>query len=279
MKKTFLALTAIFITCFLAAQNIGIATLTPSEKLHIGDGHVKVGTAVLASGQSNLMKFGDGDFVTVGESGADDQLTFTGSYYIFRNNAGFGGRVGINVASGTVPAAQLQVNGTLMVADGSQGAGKIFVSDVNGLGAWQGPAGFTAYATGSQLLTSASVAQVAFLNVEYNTSGGYNNATNTFTAAVGGLYHFDAAVLVQNAAAGQTLRLRLRKNGVAAREITAVIPDPATVQNVIINGDFLLAAGDQVDVQVANASFSNLLILTTTGGSTPVTWFNGHLVR
>ena len=45
-----------------------------------------------------------------------------------------------NVGIGTAtPNAKLHVNGTLKVADGSQGAGKILTSDATGLASWQVP--------------------------------------------------------------------------------------------------------------------------------------------
>ncbi len=46
------------------------------------------------------------------------------------------GHVGLGT---NVPSATLHVNGTLKVVDGTQGAGKILTSDVNGLASWQPP--------------------------------------------------------------------------------------------------------------------------------------------
>lgn len=43
------------------------------------------------------------------------------------------GNVGIGTSS---PGAKLEVNGTLKITDGSQGAGKILVSDSTGLASW-----------------------------------------------------------------------------------------------------------------------------------------------
>jgi hypothetical protein len=47
------------------------------------------------------------------------------------------GNVGIGT---TAPTAKLDVNGSVKIVDGTQGVGKIFVSDANGLGSWQSPA-------------------------------------------------------------------------------------------------------------------------------------------
>jgi hypothetical protein len=43
------------------------------------------------------------------------------------------GRVGIGTVS---PTTKLQVNGQVRIVDGTQGAGKVFVSDANGIGTW-----------------------------------------------------------------------------------------------------------------------------------------------
>lgn len=44
------------------------------------------------------------------------------------------GKVGIGVAS---PAAKLDVAGSVKIADGTQGANKVLVSDANGLATWK----------------------------------------------------------------------------------------------------------------------------------------------
>lgn len=49
------------------------------------------------------------------------------------------GRVGIG--HNVDPQATLHVNGQAMIVDGTQGAGKVFTSDANGLGSWQTPSG------------------------------------------------------------------------------------------------------------------------------------------
>lgn len=44
------------------------------------------------------------------------------------------GKVGIGVAS---PSAKLDVAGSVKIADGTQGANKVLVSDANGLATWK----------------------------------------------------------------------------------------------------------------------------------------------
>lgn len=44
--------------------------------------------------------------------------------------------VGINTSN---PSQQLEVNGSIKMTDGNQGAGKLFTSDAGGVGSWQTP--------------------------------------------------------------------------------------------------------------------------------------------
>jgi len=59
----------------------------------------------LQTGQKNLLKFGDGSYVQIGEWEADDELSFKASKYNFTN-----GNLGIGV---TAPQYKLDVNGKL----------------------------------------------------------------------------------------------------------------------------------------------------------------------
>ncbi len=55
--------------------NVGIAELVPTEKLHINNGNIKIGkTAWSSATDDKFLKFGDGNFVTIGEVGGDDKM-------------------------------------------------------------------------------------------------------------------------------------------------------------------------------------------------------------
>ena len=96
---------------------VGIGTTAPSERLHINNGALKIGNTTIATDrQKNLLKFGDGSYVQIGEWEADDQLSFKANKYNFtQGNFGFG------VAS---PQYKLDI------------AGKVYLHSLNVIDGW-----------------------------------------------------------------------------------------------------------------------------------------------
>lgn len=87
---------------------VGIGLSSPTERLHIDKGALKIGRTTSAADRAvNMLKFGDGNYVQIGEWEADDQLSFKASKYNFNN-----GNVGIGVSS---PKYKLDVNGKLFL--------------------------------------------------------------------------------------------------------------------------------------------------------------------
>lgn len=85
---------------------VGIGISSPTERLHINKGALKIGNSSSAVDRSmNMLKFGDGNYVHIGEWEADDMLSFKANKYNFTN-----GNVGIGV---TNPQYKLDVNGKL----------------------------------------------------------------------------------------------------------------------------------------------------------------------
>ncbi len=95
---------------------VGIATNQPLEMLHMDSGSIKVGRNVWTTGVSNtFLKFGDNNFVTIGEDEADDHLVIKAKNFVFKpSGAGYPGNVGI----GTSPSSlyKLQVNGNIFAS-------------------------------------------------------------------------------------------------------------------------------------------------------------------
>lgn len=95
---------------------VGIGITSPAERLHVNNGALKIGSTTSAADRAkNLLKFGDGSYVQMGEWEADDELSFKATKYNFTN-----GNVGIGV---TTPQYKLDVNGKMYLhtVDGSEG--------------------------------------------------------------------------------------------------------------------------------------------------------------
>ncbi len=73
-------------------------------------------------------------------SGVYARMLTTNDTYLARD----GGFVGVGTG---VPVAKLDVAGTVRIADGTEGPGKVLVSDGIGRASWQSPAGITACVT------------------------------------------------------------------------------------------------------------------------------------
>ena len=88
--------------------NVGIGIRYPTERLHIDNGALKIGDGTSSSERyRNVLKFGDDDYVQIGEWEADDVLSFKASKYNFTI-----GKVGIGVPN---PQYKLDVNGKLFL--------------------------------------------------------------------------------------------------------------------------------------------------------------------
>lgn len=266
----------------LSAQNIGIGHTSPLEKLHVDSGHIKIGRTVLTTGQSNLLKFGDGNFVTIGESEADDQMSLTASYFLFRSNGGFGGRVGINVASG-VPGAQLEVNGAVKITDGLQGAGKVLTSDASGLASWLPPASgsgaFKALVTSTQNIPTGSNTNIIYTSKDYDDATAFFSTQYNVPAT--GLYHFDVQVNwdITPVASPTRYDMVLTVNGSPAHATFMELPANAGFNRTQqINCDLKLTAGQTLSVYLWQNSGLLQSILGITG-SLRYSYFSGRRVN
>jgi len=109
MKKIFFVF---FIACFVkyaTAQNVGIGTNSPNEKLHVDSGNIRIGTLPLfAPADARYLKIGDGNFVTIGEEVGDDKLTFRAKDFAFMPSvsSSYSGYVGIGTVA---PSSQLEI--------------------------------------------------------------------------------------------------------------------------------------------------------------------------
>ncbi len=117
-------------------SRVGIGIASPTEGLHI-DSSVKIGNTVWSSSaNSRFLKFGDVNFITIGEDSSDDRLYLRAKDYVFgKSSPGYSGNVGIGVIG--TPNAKLDVNGSFKLTNGTQAAGKVLTSDAVGNASWQ----------------------------------------------------------------------------------------------------------------------------------------------
>jgi hypothetical protein len=97
MKKIFIFFVFLIIVKNITAQNVGISNPSPTEKLHVDSGNIKIGNAVWETPtNTKLLKFGDGNFVTIGEDEGDDRLVVKARNIILKPSSTYNGYVGIN---------------------------------------------------------------------------------------------------------------------------------------------------------------------------------------
>jgi hypothetical protein len=194
--KHLTTLLILFFSANVYSQNVGIGTTTPDEKLQV-DSVIRIGkNAIIPTGSTrkNTIKFGDGNFATIGEQDKDDRLVLNAGSFSFRT-----GNVGIGLDSAT---EKLHVNGDIKAdtiinkalrMTSNAGLGKILTSDAVGNATWAN----AAYGNTErfQFRLSGFGTPIALTTI-YN----FGTATTTYTAGQeelkininkSGLYHFD----------------------------------------------------------------------------------------
>jgi uncharacterized protein YjbI with pentapeptide repeats len=121
--------------------NVGIGTTVPTELLHVNGattGKLRltnntIGSAITDGLELDIDNTGTGHLQTR-ETGM--MIVGAGGNNVIHITPG--GLVGLNNAS---PTAGLDISGTVKIVDGTQAAGRVLTSDVNGLASWQAPSG------------------------------------------------------------------------------------------------------------------------------------------
>ncbi len=204
MKLTLTLILFLTVTT-LSAQRVGIGISTPLERLHV-DSNIRIGVNARSSPLfDRFLKFGDGNYVTIGEAGADDRLEFSAGEFLFKFSGtaypSMAGKVGININRS--PTAFLEVNGDVRITDGTEGDGKILTSSSDGTASWKDMpgrnTGFNVSLTsGDQTIPDVTDRVIVFDNISlgsrFNDAGGYNSSNGFYTAPVAGVYSFNVKI-------------------------------------------------------------------------------------
>ncbi|MCE7066609.1 complement C1q domain-containing protein [Dyadobacter sp. CY326] len=195
---------------------------------------------------------------------------------------------GIGVHASSANGLALNVNGKIKIAGNGQSPaqGKLLTSDANGNASWQDPAvNMIAFSelgiNGGGSINSTSgltYITVNFGNVAYNLGNAYDAATNSFTAPVDGIYHFDAMVEWVHADPDliyqPSLKLVRLRNGVNTDIVFDFRSKVVLHHTSFITTDCELKQGDVV--LVAGKSNTNGIHLET---SNSTAHFNGRLLQ
>ena len=198
----------------VTAQNIGVGEDNPANsKLQVK----AADSAVLLLHNSNAagsnvktalyFKTGNifsGSLATVGTSATHrlGLFTFGGSSpsaLVERISVMDDGKVGIN---NTAPTAQLDVQGTVKISNGTQGLGKVLTSDAAGNASWQNSAaantGFKAFSLGGNIGPNSTLpipfSTTSPLDGKFNDGNNFNNTTKAYVAPADGLYTFNVTL-------------------------------------------------------------------------------------
>lgn len=236
--------------------NIGMGISTPLEKLHIADGNIKLGNSIWTAGNDRMLKFGDGDYVLLGEAGEDDVMLLNAKHFLFKNSSGYTGNVGIGTAG--APTAKLEVNGSFKLTNGSQGSGKMLTSDATGNANWVTPVSntnFRAISSGAQFFAPNTTTTFNSFLDDYDVNNDFFGGI--FHAPATGAYHFDAKVEIGINAANLSgyfrFYLSLFKNGIQLEENYFHVPNNTNttfIHTITINENVQLLAGDQISLHV-----------------------------
>jgi len=173
----------------------------------------------------------------------------------------------------------LSTNGTVTIAGGNPGAGKVLTSTgTSGAATWQTPAtvaplGFAATKSTGTLTQIGSNLEdyITFGEQQYSQGAAYDNSNDEFTAPTTGLYHFDVLLLFESfvgitAANTGTVDIKLRRRFNYTQTGTmaytySFVPTTNMQRSEGFSATIPLTAGEKVDVLVRNNSNGTVKVI------------------
>ena len=156
----------------------------------------------------------------------------------------------VKIGGGAAPTSSLDVEGNVRIADGTQGAAKIFTSDANGYGSWKSPQEQTTPVqvklilpqTQSGLSGSGTYNQLNFSAANFDVSG--NSSGNRVTIPSFGLYDIQGNINFSIPTASRTGGWGF---------------------GVFVNSTFFALAGDNIEPNVGTRGFGRVLLRLNAG--------------
>jgi len=154
--------------------------------------------------------------------------------------------------------------------------------DVNETGNWLKPiqAKFRANlsATQTDINPASGDITVLFATEDYDDGSDFNTVTWTFSSPVGGVYHFDVKLRLDDTdTAASAYSLKLKVNGVTRLSDVknpAILPGDGFM-SISLSGDLKLTGGQSCIVTISQSGGTQQ---TDISASATETWFSGHLV-
>ena len=279
--------------------NVGIGTSTPVSSLNIIYSGTQAEASLVNYTQTSPTLNGTGFFSSANTNGIGN---ITGGGFLVNSSANSAKTVAVaasNIAGSLLNiGVDTRVSGTngsathiggaftvtggasnhaLQLVDGTEGDGKILVSDANGKTSWKtNRIAFEAVpAAAGQVFTSAP----QFLDLSIatiNIGGNYNASGSEFIAPNDGVYNLQCQITVKGQSASPNLdfTLEMLLNGNPFKSSIGQVSNTDS-ETVSISVTVRLAGGDKVSFRGYHNIIGGFQVATS---SVQSTWFSGHLV-
>lgn len=279
MKKIILSIISGITAAAAFAQNVGIGTDNPANKLEVVAAVTDGANAVIYSTNTGTAGSAiSGTSNAVNSFGVQGTSNFGTGIYAYSNSyigVSAGAVTGTSVYASSVSGYGLQVSGNVKLSGGNTNpsTGAVLTSDASGNAVWKPKKiGFFAKAAANSSIPVSVFRKVEFSTEEFdhqdnfvNYTGTTNTASSVFTAPVAGIYHFSSSVLFESADDINSGQIRLVKNasGTVLANYEALSGNTAAGARFVsleINGDFHLNANDKVWIEVAQRNTTSDVI-------------------